>query len=270
MKFMDRRSAVASILASATCAAAGFQLGRAYSSNRSEQEEIKFAENEILMLVYPRFTSLDLIGPQHVFALLGPGYKTRLVWKEKKPIVSDTGVSIVPSMTFNECPDKPAIIFVPGGTDGTLAAIEDKEVRYFLAQIGGRAQYVTSVCTGSLVLGASGLLKGYRATTHWLALRALEKFGAQPVQERVVIDRNRVTGAGVTAGIDFALKLTELLHDESYAKSVQLMMEYDPQPPFDSGNPQVADSQSVKLLEAMAGPFLDEVDAAVTRLGLQP
>lgn len=270
MKFMDRRTAVASIVAGATCAAAGFQLGRSNFLRDSKDEELKFVEHEILMLVYPRFTSLDLIGPQHVFALLGPGYKTRLVWKEKKPIVSDTGVTIVPTLTFDECPDKPAIIFVPGGTDGTLAAIEDKEVRSFLAQIGIRAQYVTSVCTGSLVLGAAGLLKGYKATTHWLALKALEKFGAEPVQERVVIDRNRVTGAGVTAGIDFALKLTSLLHDESYAKSVQLMMEYDPQPPFQSGNPQVADSQSVKLLESMAGPFLDDVDVAVARLGLQP
>ena len=270
MKFIDRRAALASIVAGATCAAAGFQLGRSNLLGSSRGKEIKFADNEILMLVYPRFTSLDLIGPQHVFALLGPTYKTRLVWKDKKEIVSDTGVPITPTLSFDECPSNPAIIFVPGGTDGTLAAIEDKEVRNFLSQMGASSRYVTSVCTGSLLLGAAGLLKGYKATTHWLALKCLEKFGAQPVQERVVIDRNRVTGAGVTAGIDFALKLTALLQDESYAKSVQLMMEYDPQPPFDSGNPQVADSQSVKLLESMAAPFLDDIDAAVAKLGIMP
>lgn len=270
MNVMSRRSLIASILASGTCAAAGFQVGRMRPLQNPAEDKIKFVEHEILMLVYPRFTSLDLIGPQHVFALLGPNYKTRLVWKDKKQVVSDTGVPVVPTLTFDECPSKPAIIFVPGGTDGTLAALEDKDVRSFLAQMGGNARFVTSVCTGSLVLGAAGLLKGYKATSHWLALKSLEKFGAVPVQERVVIDRNRVTGAGVTAGIDFALKLTSLLQDESYAKTVQLMMEYDPQPPFNAGNPQVADGQSVKLLESMAGPFLEDIDAAVSRLGLAP
>lgn len=227
------------------------------------------AENEILMLVYPRFTALDLIGPQHVFALLGPGYKTRLVWKNKDVLLSDTGIPIQPTMTFDECPRTPGMIFVPGGTDGTVAAMEDPEVRGFISDVGSKAKYVTSVCTGSLILGAAGLLKGYKATSHWLALRHLEKFGATPVSERVVQDRNRITGAGVTAGIDFALTLASQLQNEDYAKSIQLMMEYDPKPPFGAGNPKVAPASSVQMLEAMTAPFNAEVEAAAKRLKLQ-
>lgn len=244
-------------------------LGCDNSRPDTSEQTVEYAENEILMLVYPRFTTLDLIGPQHVFALLGPEYKTRLVWKERTEVVSDTGVPVRPTMTFAECRPKPTILFIPGGTDGTLAAMEDKEVREFVAESGASATYVTSVCTGSLVLGAAGLLRGYKATCHWLALDSLTLFGAEPIGERVVVDRNRVTGAGVTAGIDFALQLVSLLKDEEYAKTVQLMMEYDPQPPFNSGNPKVASDQSVQLLKAMADPFLQDVDAAAKRIALQ-
>jgi cyclohexyl-isocyanide hydratase len=226
-----------------------------------------FARHEILMLVYPRFTTLDLIGPQHVFSLLGAEFRTRLVWKDRSEIVSDTGVPIRPTMTFAECRPSPTVLFVPGGTDGTLRAMEDDDVRGFVSTMGTTATFVTSVCTGSLVLGAAGLLDGYRATSHWLALGALELFGATPVAERVVVDRNRVTGAGVTAGIDFALTLVSRLKDEAYAKTVQLMMEYDPQPPFDSGTPTAASTEAVDLLEAMAQPFLTEVQAVAQRLG---
>ena len=222
--------------------------------------------NEILMLVYPRFTALDLVGPQHVFALLGPGYKTRLVWKNADEVISDTGIPVRPTRTFADSTRSPAILFIPGGTDGTLAAIEDPEVRQFVAEVGTKARYVTSVCTGSLVLGAAGLLEGYRATTHWLALQSLAKFGAVPTAERVVIDRNRITGGGVTAGIDFALTLASRLKDESYAKTIQLMMEYAPEPPFDTGHPDRADPSSVTLLQEMAKSFLTDVDAAADRL----
>lgn len=222
---------------------------------------------EILMLVYPRFTALDLVGPQHVLALLGPEYKTRLVWKDTKEVVSDTGIPVRPTATFKECAEEPAVLFVPGGTDGTLAALEDKEVRAFVAARGAKAQFVTSVCTGALVLGAAGLLKGYKATTHWLALDALKGFGAEPVAARVVTDRNRVTGGGVTAGIDFALTLAAKLKDEKYAKAIQLMCEYDPQPPFPKdGNPKTADADNVKMLRAMTVPFTTKLDEAIKRL----
>jgi cyclohexyl-isocyanide hydratase len=223
---------------------------------------------DILMLVYPKFTALDLVGPQHVFSLLGPQFKTRLVWKDTKEVVSDTGIPIRPTLAFKDCPETPAVVFVPGGTDGTLAVMEDKEVREFLAARGAKATYVTSVCTGSLVLAAAGLLKGYKATCHWLALDALKGLGAIPTAERVVIDRNRVTGAGVTAGIDFALTLAAKLQDEKYAKAIQLMSEYDPQPPYPKdGNPKTADADNAKMLRAMTVPFNTKLDAAIKRLG---
>lgn len=223
--------------------------------------------NDILLLVYPKFTALDLVGPQHVFALLEK-YRTHLVWKDTKEVVSDTGIPVRPTMSFADAPANPAVIFVPGGTEGTIAALEDADVRKFLAERGAKAKFVTSVCTGSLVLGAAGLLKGYKATTHWLAHDALKGLGATPVAERVVIDRNRVTGAGVTAGIDFALTLAAKLKDESYAKGVQMMMEYDPQPPFKSGHPKDkdADPKMVQMLQAMTIPFNTKLQAAIKKL----
>lgn len=269
MNTISRRQALLAAFSSATATTlitAGYQPSTAATIEETQPAVSRSAKYEILMLVYPRLTTLDLIGPQHVFALLGPEYQTRLVWKDKSEIVSDTGVPIRATQSFSECTPNPTILFIPGGTDGTLAAMEDKEVRKFVADMGANATYVTSVCTGSLVLGAAGLLKGYKATSHWLALKSLKKFGATPVAERVVIDRNRVTGAGVTAGIDFALTLTSVIKDESYAKTVQLMMEYDPKPPFNSGNQTVADAESVKMLEAMFAPFLQDIDAAVERI----
>lgn len=271
---MNRRHAIQVTAAAAGAFALGWTAKSGASATTTErnvepagQADASSSKAEILMLVYPRFTTLDLIGPQHVFALLGPEFKTRLVWKNTDVLTSDTGVPIRPTLAFRDCTEKPSVIFVPGGTDGTLAAMADQEVRDFVASRAAGASFVTSVCTGSLLLGAAGLLKGYKATTHWLALDALRKFGATPVAERVVVDRNRVTGAGVTAGIDFALTLAARLKDEKYAKAVQLMMEYDPQPPFQSGNPKVADPEHVKLLEAMTVPFNKDLDAVIERLG---
>jgi len=275
---MNRRQLLQLSLASSASAALGF--GGATLSQTTprpdtstppltEEQQVKDeadrAGKQILMLVYPQFTALDLIGPQHVFSLLGPGYKTRLVWKTKDEVISDTGVPVRPTQTFAEATEEPALLFVPGGTEGTLAALEDPDVRAFVASRGARAEYVTSVCTGALVLAAAGLLKGYRATTHWLALDTLRAFGVTPVAERVVQDRNRVTGAGVTAGIDFALTLAAKLKDVSYAKGIQLMMEYAPSPPFDSGRPEAADPATVKLLEAMVVNFNRDVVAAAGR-----
>lgn len=264
---LNRRTALASALATVASAAG---CGASAESTRPDpvskpsppdpNASLDRKKRQILMLVYPRFTALDLIGPQHVFSLLGPEFKTRLVWKTKDEVVSDTGVPVRPTMTLAECDDAPAVLFIPGGTDGTIKAMTDPEVRAFVSRMGQSAEYVTSVCTGSLVLGAAGLLKGYKATTHWLALDALKHFGAEPTSERVVIDRNRVTGGGVTAGIDFALTLAARLKDEEYAKGIQLMMEYDPKPPFNSGNPSSASETSVNMLRAMAAPFLKEVE----------
>ncbi len=243
------------------------QTNKPLSDADQKKIEADKAKAQILMLVYPRFTALDLVGPQHVFSLLGPGFKTRLVWKNKDELLSDTGIPVRPTMTFAECTDSPVVLFIPGGTEGTLEAMRDPEVREFVASRGAKATYVTSVCTGALVLAAAGLLKGYKATTHWLALDTLKSFGAEPVSERVVIDRNRITGGGVTAGIDFALTLAAKLKDESYAKGVQLMMEYDPQPPFNSGRPDLAEADTVKMLEAMVVMFNRDVKDTAKQLG---
>ena len=167
--------------------------------------------------------------------------------------------------SISEATDTPAVLFVPGGTDGTLAVMQDPEVLDFLVSRSTAARYVTSVCTGSLVLAAAGLLRGRRATTHWLALESLRAFGVESVAERVVVDGNRITGAGVTAGIDFALTLAAALTDETYAKGVQLMMEYDPHPPFQSGRPDAADPDTVAMLEAMVVGFNRDVEAVAGR-----
>jgi putative intracellular protease/amidase len=217
--------------------------------------------DEIAMLVYPRMTALDLIGPQYMFASL-MGAKVHLVAKTREPVTSDTGVTITPTATFAETPRDLTVLFAPGGTQGTLAAMKDPETRAFMADRGSRARYVTSVCTGSLILGAAGLLKGYRATSHWAAREALADFGAIPTDGRVVRDRNRITGAGVTAGLDFGLTMVAELRDANYAQNVQLLCEYDPHPPFDAGSIHTAPSEVQAMMRGMLSPFADQVRAS--------
>jgi len=254
---MDRRK-VLQLTSAGAAAVSGVSVGGAV-------EKVK-APTDILMLVYPSFTALDLVGPHHVLSQL-EGFRTHLVWKDTREIRSDLGLPIRPTLAFKDCPEEAAVLFVPGGTRGTLAVMEDPEARAFVSGRGAKATYVTSVCTGSLVLGAAGLLKGYKATSHWLALDALKRLGAHPVNERVVVDRNRVTGAGVTAGVDFGLTLAAKLKDEKYAKALQLMSEYDPQPPFPKdGNPRTADPENVAMLRAMMKPFDLQLKAVLGRL----
>jgi cyclohexyl-isocyanide hydratase len=191
---------------------------------------------EIGMLLYPGLTLLDLIGPQTVFSWFA---NTHLVWKTTDLIYSDTGFGIKPTATFETCPRDLDILFVPGGF-GQDRLMNDAEVLAFLADRGATSKYITSVCSGSLLLGAAGLLKGYKATSHWAARNGLSAFGAEPVEARVVVDRNRITGGGVTAGIDFGLVILAKLRGEDAAKLTQLAMEYDPEPPFDAGSPKSA------------------------------
>ncbi len=179
---------------------------------------------------------LDLVGPLTVFSLHS---NIHLLWKTLDPVASDTGIAMVPTCTLQNCPSKLDVIFVPGGF-GTADAIEDAELIEFLKDAAPRADYITSVCSGSLILGAAGLLEGYRAGTHWASRELLAGFGATAVAERVVTDRNRITGGGVTAGIDFGLVLLAKLRGTEVAQMVQLAMEYDPQPPFDTGSPEKA------------------------------
>ncbi|MBH5317525.1 DJ-1/PfpI family protein [Paenibacillus sp. GSMTC-2017] len=218
-------------------------------------------ENAALLL-YPGMTALDLIGPQYVFSTI-IGMNVHLAAKSKEPILTDTGVSILPTMTLQECPNELTVLFVPGGTEGTLAAIEDHETLAFVADRGARAQYVTSVCTGSLVLGAAGLLRGYKATSHWISRDLLELVGAEPINERVVFDRNRVTGGGVTAGIDFALSLAGKLRGDEYAQTIQLLAEYAPRPPYQSGTPEEAEPAITKKLIDMTAPFLQKAHSVL-------
>jgi len=229
-----------------------------------------YGKEQIAFLIYPQFTALDMVGPHYMLASL-MGATVHIVAKTKDPVVSDQGLVFMPSATFDECPTDLDIICVPGGSTGTLAAMEDEATIAFVKDRGSRAKFVTSVCTGSLVLGAAGLLKGYKATSHWAAREVLREFGAEPVDARVVEDRNRITGGGVTAGIDFGLTIVGKLRDRPYAEGVQLLAEYDPSPPFDAGVPAKATKANLDMMTLMFAEFLvkarDSAQRAATRNG---
>ncbi len=206
----------------------------------------------IVMLVYPGMTPLDLLGPLQTWSQL-PGTVIQIVWKNTDPVMTDTGMAVVPTHSFEGAFKTPDILFAPGGTKATLDLMQDEETIQFLKERGENAQWVTSVCTGALLLGAAGLLQGYKATTHWAATQFLAGLGAIPTEGRYVIDRNRATGGGVTAGIDFGLAMAAEFAGEDVAKTIQLAMEYSPQPPFKSGTPDEASPEIVqKALESFA------------------
>ncbi|SJZ74509.1 cyclohexyl-isocyanide hydratase [Enhydrobacter aerosaccus] len=189
------------------------------------------------ILIFPDITQLDAMGPAQVLSR-APGAKIHLVWKTREPVPTDAGFPLLPTTTFADCPQLD-VICVPGGF-GQVALMNDEETLAFLRRQAQGARYVTSVCTGSLVLAAAGLLKGYRSACHWASRDLLSAFGAIPVAERVVHDRNRLSGGGVTAGIDFGLTLLAEIAGEDVARAVQLGLEYDPQPPFNAGSPDKA------------------------------
>lgn len=217
-------------------------------------------KEQIAFLIYPEFTALDMVGPHYMLTNL-MGATTHVVAKTREIVKSDTGLMFQPSASFEDCPADLDIICVPGGSSGTLAAIQDDATIRFLKDRGSRAKFVTSVCTGSLVLGAAGLLTGYRATSHWAASSLLPIFGAIPAEERVVRDRNRITGGGVTAGIDFGLMLVGQLRDREYAEGVQLLAEYAPEPPYDAGTPKRAPTEVTKMMGDMFIDFNKQVEA---------
>jgi cyclohexyl-isocyanide hydratase len=199
------------------------------------------------MVLYPGFTLLDLAGPQTAFGLNG---QTHLLWKTMEPVPTDMGVSMNPTKTFANAPENLDVLFVPGGF-GTIDAMKDKDIIDFLTRAGKTARYVTSVCTGSVVLGMAGLLDGYRAATHWGFYAPLEALGAEPCYDRVCVDRNRITGGGVTAGIDFALTVIATINGRKAAEITQLALEYDPQPPFTAGHPRTSEADIIAGVEAM-------------------
>jgi cyclohexyl-isocyanide hydratase len=223
---------------------------------------------QIGLVIFPKVTQLDLTGPVQVFSSV-PGAQVHLIWKRIEPVASDSVLTLTPTITFADCPQLD-VICVPGGL-GTNDMINDEEVLDFLRRQAKSAKYITSVCTGSLVLGAAGLLQGYRAATHWTAMEFLAAFGAIPTKTRVCVDRNRVTGGGVTAGIDFALTLVSIMVDRQTAEAIQLGIEYNPAPPFNAGSPDSAPPEILALLKQRIAPAQarrgEAIDRAAARLG---
>ena len=219
---------------------------------------------QIGLVIFPKVTQLDFTGPLQVFSSV-PGAKVHLIWKRIEPVASDSVLTLTPTITFADCPQLD-VICVPGGA-GTDDMVNDEEMLAFLRQQAKGAQYITSVCTGSLVLGAAGLLQGYRATTHWTAMDFLGPFGATLTKMRVCVDRNRVTGGGVTAGIDFALTLVSLLVDRRTAEAIQLRLEYNPAPPFNAGSPDTAPPEILALMKAKIAPAQARRGEAIRRAG---
>lgn len=214
------------------------------------------------LLLFPQVQQLDLTGPYDVFATL-PEADVRLIWKDRAPLRASSGMWLTPDTPYADCPALD-VICVPGGS-GVGPLMEDAETLAFLRRQAGQARYLTSVCTGALVLGAAGLLRGRRATTHWAFHELLAPFGAIPVEARVVRDGNLVTGGGITAGIDFALTLVAELCGDAVAQSVQLQLEYAPAPPFDAGSPARAPAELVARVRERSAPLLAQRRAIVER-----
>jgi len=210
--------------------------------------------HQIGLILYPELTQLDLTGPFEVFSRM-PDSQVHLIWKTLDPVTSDTGLRLLPTTLMNECPQLD-VICVPGGP-GQINFMDDDEFLGFLRLQAKKAKFVTSVCTGSLLLGAAGLLKGYSASTYWASTDFLAGYGAHYRKGRVVKDRNRITGGGVTAGIDFALTAVAELAGERTAEMIQLMIEYNPDPPFNSGHPDTADPEIVKAVRELMKVRID-------------
>ena len=215
------------------------------------------------LLLFPKLTQLDLTGPLEVFSRV-PGWQVDLVWKTLEPVPSDRGgLRLLPTTTFEGCPPLD-VLCVPGGP-GQIDLMDDETTLAFLRHAAAGCRLITSVCTGSLVLGAAGLLRGFRATCHWSSLDQLALLGAEPVDVRVVRDRDRVTGAGVTSGIDFALAVVAELAGREVAEEIQLQMEYDPEPPFKGGSPCSASPELTSALRAKIAGFIARRRAATER-----
>ena len=201
-------------------------------------------------LLFPQLTQLDLTGPLQVLARL-PQSTTHVVAKAQAPVPSDCGLGFVPTCTFESCPPLD-LICIPGGTTGVIGAIGDRATIAFVREQASKARYVTSVCTGALILGAAGLLRGRRATTHWAFTDLLPLVGVTYEKARVVRDGNLITAGGVTSGIDFGLRVVAEIAGEAMAQTIQLGIEYDPAPPFESGSPARAPAEIVAQVRAVS------------------
>lgn len=268
---MDRRQAITAMLAAAAAGgslAAGAQTHADHAAHgadpndHSKYHDIK--HEQIVLLVYPGMTALDMLGPHHMLSSM-MGATVTIAGQTREAVTADTGLKVVPDVDFASCPRDVDLFLVPGGLAGTTAAMKDGRMIDFVAELGERSKYITSVCTGSLILGAAGLLKGYKATSHWIAMHMLNDFGATPVHERVVFDRNRITGAGVTAGMDMGLAVVNKLRGEQYTKMVALLAEYDPVPPVKAGSPDTAGPKVTNMLRDMYKDWIADTEAYVKR-----
>ena len=217
---------------------------------------------QIGLLLFPDVTQLPLTGPYEIFIKF-PDTDVHLLWKTLDPVTAGGGMRRLPTTTLAESPQLD-LICAPGGA-GMNPLLNDEETLGFVRRQASEARYVTSVCTGSLVLGAAGLLRGKRATTHWMSLSMLAAFGCEPAAERVVVDGNVITGGGVTAGIDFVLTVAGELFGAEAARRIQFGIEYDPQPPFDAGTPERADASVVAAVRDAAAARQGEREAAIRR-----
>jgi cyclohexyl-isocyanide hydratase len=218
---------------------------------------------KIGMLLFPDLTILDFTGPYDVF-IRANCFEVYIVSENTQLVKAEGGMSFKADYSFDECPQVD-ILFVPGGR-GITPLLTNKTYRAFLQQQAAGAQYITAVCTGSLLLAASGLLRGYKATTHWRSLELLQLFGVEAIEQRVVRDRSRITGGGITAGIDFGLVLTAIIGGEDIAKTVQLLLEYDPLPPFQSGSPGTAEPHILKVAMEITQPLLESRIAIIRQI----
>lgn len=219
---------------------------------------------DVAFLAFPEVTQLDLTGPQEVLSRI-PGARTHLYWKSLDAVRSASGLLLMPTDTF-EGAAAIDVLCVPGGP-GIDVLLDDAATLEFVRRAARSAKYVTSVCTGSLVLGAAGVLRGKRATSHWASLELLASFGATPCDERIVEDGRIVTAGGVTAGIDFGFLLLARIAGDRYAQEVQLAMQYDPQPPFDAGTPAAAAPEVLDSVRARFAEVIDRRRGVVKSLG---
>lgn len=225
-----------------------------------------FKNEQVAMLLYPQFTALDLVGPHYFFACMF-GATVHLVTTEAElaPVPSDLGLAIAPTVRLDDVPPDLDVLFVPGGTQGTLDVMRDQRIMGWVADRASRARYITSVCTGSMILGRAGLLEGKRATSHWATFPVLPDFGAIPVDERVVRDGNLLTGAGVSAGLDFAIALVELLRGRNYAEALALQAQYAPEPPIQAGSLAEASPLTGEMMSTMFAPVAEQFRALANR-----
>ena len=223
-------------------------------------------------VIFPDLTQLDFTGPQQVLARL-PQSTMHIVAKSAAPVPSDSGLGLLPTHTFANCPQLD-LICVPGGRAGVVQAMNDQETVAFVRCQSRTARYVTSVCTGAFILGVAGLLKGRRATTHWAYAELLPLVGATHKKARIVKDGNVITAGGVTSGIDFGLSVVAEIAGDTAAEAIQLAIEYDPDPPFDSGHPdrapEAARAAVFPQYEKARGVFREGIARAVSALGSEP